>query len=259
MANRGRLLALILAPVPLIVAGALFFATTRSSDVADFELLPVNPGGPVGVARLEQEDDRVRGRMVVWGLGPGSRHLAHLSGPGAACEPERNQTSRRALVLPELVAGPNGVAFARVDARVREDVVEPGFYLMVYSGPAGVRGNARVACGDLFGGGRLDPAALASVGPGAGARSEVSTIVQLRDGRPIGGAQRIEARSGDRVALALRSDLPDEVEIGGLGLSQQVGPETIARFSFVADRPGRFPLRARTGGGRPVAVLVVRP
>lgn len=194
MANRGALLAAIFALVPRAVAG-LLFATTRGVEFADFELLPVNPGGPVGVAQLEQEDDRLSGRIAVWGLGPGSRHLAVVSGPGAACVPESEQTPRRALVLPELVADPNGVAFARVDARAREDVVEPGYYVMVYSGPASARPNTRVACGDLFGGGRLDPAQLASVGPGAGARAEASTILQLRNGHPIGGAQRIEARA----------------------------------------------------------------
>ncbi|MBA3420876.1 MAG: hypothetical protein H0U12_03120, partial [Thermoleophilaceae bacterium] len=217
-------------------------------EQVDFELLPVNPGGPIGVAHLEQDGDRLRGRLVVWGLGPGSRHLAHLSGPSAACRPQVRQVRRRALVLPELVADPNGVAFARLDVRVSEDVVEPGYYLMVYSGPRSAAGNARVACGDLVGGGPIAPAALATAGPGAGARTQTSTIVQLRDGRPIGGPQQIAARPGDRVALAVRSDLPDEIRLGGLGLTQQVGPGTIARFSLVAPRPGRYPLRARTGG-----------
>lgn len=255
MANRGRLLALIFAPVPLIVAGALFLAT-RGSGPTDFELLPVNPGGPVGLAHLEQGDGRVRGRVAVWGLGPGSRHRVELKGPGA-CAPEREQTPRTELALPELVADPNGVAFARVDRRAPEGVLEPGRYLMVYSGPGPARANARVSCGNLFGGRELEPAALASVGPGAGARSEASTILQLRDGRPIGGPQRIEAPTGGRVALAIRSDLPDEIEVEGLGLTQQVGPGTIARFSFEAERPGRFELRARTAGKHPAAVLVV--
>ncbi|MGI8804391.1 MAG: hypothetical protein ACR2IN_01595 [Thermoleophilaceae bacterium] len=256
MANRGKLLALIFAPVPFIVAAALFLAT-RGSGGTDFELLPVNPGGPVGLAHLEQDGDRVRGRIAVWGLGPGSRHLAELR--TGACRPDGKQTAAVVSALPQLVADPNCVAFARVDARALNNAVEPGHYLMVYSGPGPARANARVSCGDLFGGGRLTPVALASVGPGAGARSEASTIVQLRDGRPIGGPQRIEVRSGDRVALAVRSDLPDELQIGGgLGLSQQVGPGTIARFSFLAPQPGRYAVRARTAGVRPVAVLNVR-
>jgi hypothetical protein len=58
------------------------------------------------------------------------------------------------------------------------------------------------------------------------------------------------------VSTRVREADPDEVAIVGLGLTQQVGPETIARFSFQATRPGRFELRARTAT-RPVAVLVV--
>ena len=233
-------------------------AVSSRADRADFELIPINPGGPVGLAHLEQDGKRLRGRIAVWGLGPGSRHLAHLSGPGASCRPEARQVRRRAVVLPELVADPNGVAFARVSATAPEDVVRPGYYLMVYSGPRSVRGNARVACGDVFGGGRIAPAALASVGPGAGLRAQVSTLIQLRNGRPIGGPQQIVARAGDRVAIGVRSGLPDELEVGGLGLTHQVGPGTIARFSLVAPPPGRYPLRARTGGSEPVATLFVR-
>lgn len=255
MANRGRLLALIFAPLPLLVAGALFLAT-RGSGPTDFELLPLNPGGPVGLAHLEQGDGRVRGRIAVWGLGPGSRHRAELR--AGAC-PGGEQTATPVLALRQLVADPNGVAFARVDARAGEDIVGSGRYLIVYSGPGPARANARVACGDLVGGAGLGAAALASVGPGAAARSGASTILQLRDGRPIGGPQRIEAQAGDRVALAVRSDLPDEIAIGGeLGLTQQVGPETIARFSFIAPQAGRFAVRARTAGERPIAVLSVR-
>lgn len=253
MANRARLLALIFAPVPLIVAAALFLAT-RGSGPTDFELQPLNPGGPVGLAHLEQDGDRVRGRVAVWGLGPGSRHRVELR--AGAC-PGGERAASAVVTLPQLVADPNGVAFARVSARAEENVLEAGRYLMVYSGPGDPAANARVSCGDLFGGGELEPEALGGVGPGAAARSEASTILQLRDGRPIGGPQQIEARAGDRVALAIRSDLPDEVEIGGLGLSQQVGPGTIARFSLVVPRPGRFEVRALTGGERPIAVLRV--
>ena len=239
------------------MAVALLLATAGREGRADFELLPVNPGGPVGLGHLESDGDRVRGRIAVWGLGPGSRHRAELR--AGACRPEGAQSATIVRTLPELVADPNGVAFARVDGRSRDGVVESGRYLMVYSGPGPAPANARVACGDLFGGPALEPAALASVGPGAAVRSQASTIVQLRDGRPIGGPQQIEVRSGDRVALAVRSDLPDEIEIGGsVGLSQQVGPGTIARFSFLVPDPGRFEVRARTAGARPVAVLRVR-
>jgi len=258
MLSTRRLVALTVLLGAAAGAAIALAAVSPRAVRADFELLPVNPGGPVGLAHLEQDGNRLSGRVAVWGLGPGSRHLAHLSGPDAACRPEGRQVRRRAVILPELVADPNGVAFARVGATVAEDVVRPGYYLMVYSGPRSAPGNARVACGDVFGGGRIAPAALASVGPGAGLRAPVSTLIQLRDGRPIGGPQQIIARTGDRVAIAVRSGLPDEIEVVGLGTTHQVGPGTIARFSLVVPRPGRYPLRARTAGPEPVATLLVR-
>ncbi|MDP9384804.1 MAG: hypothetical protein M3P50_06170, partial [Actinomycetota bacterium] len=74
-----------------------------------------------------------------------------------------------------------------------------------------------------------------------------------------GGVQLIRARRGQRVALALRADEPDELRLDGYGLTVQVGPGTIARLSFVARRAGSFDLRGATSGPRPAARLIVEP
>jgi hypothetical protein len=240
-----------LAVLLLIAAGC----DEERAPTAGLELTPVNAGGPVGLAHLEAADGRARGWLAVWGLGPGSGHRAELRGPEARCPRAEGDTL---AALPDLTADENGVAFARLDLPLGGDALATGNQLMVYANPRRSRGNARVACGQIGGGRRVSTAELTALGPGSAARADVSAIVQLRGGRSVGPAQRIEARVGDRVALALRADLADELEIVGLGLTQQVGPGTIARFSFRAPRAGSFPIAGTTTGGRAVARLVIR-
>ncbi|CAA9469087.1 MAG: hypothetical protein AVDCRST_MAG13-319, partial [uncultured Solirubrobacteraceae bacterium] len=67
----------------------------------------------------------------------------------------------------------------------------------------------------------------------------------------------LRARPGERVALAIRSDRPDELALRGAGLTVQVGPGTIARFSVRPRRPGRLTLEGPSTGGRAVLVVEV--
>jgi len=218
---------------------------------AGLELVPFQPGGPAGTAFFEVTGDRLAGTVAVWGLAPGTRHFAALRGPGRRCDTQITQP------LPPLAADENGVAFARLDLPApRLD----SFALTVHAGAD--RRSSAVACGSAPGGPRLTPAQLTQLGGRAtGAPgTEVSALLQLRDGRPIGrdgGPLAIEARRGDRVALALRADRPDELRIEGYGLAVQVGPGTIARLAFRADRAGTFAIVGRTTGGRPAATLTV--
>jgi len=215
------------------------------------ELVPFQPGGPAGTAFLAGSAGRLTGTVTVWGLAPGTRHFAALRGPGRRCDAQVTQP------LPLLVADENGVAFARLDlpAPPLDEVV-----LTVHSG-AGRRSSA-VACGSAPGGPRLSAAQLTQLGgretgaPG----TDVSALLQLEDGRPVGrpgGAPLpIRARRGDRVALALRADQPDELRLEGYDLTVQVGPGTIARLAFRADRAGTFAIAGRSTGG-PAATLTV--
>ncbi|HEV2753918.1 MAG TPA: hypothetical protein VGV36_08810, partial [Solirubrobacteraceae bacterium] len=137
--------------------------------------------------------------------------------------------------------------------------------VMVFSRGGGAQGNPRVTCGEapLRAAGRppepLGPRELALVGPGAAVDADVSGLIQVRAGASVGGGQTITATAGDRVALGVRSDVPDEVVLGGLGLTVQAGPGVISRFSVVVQEPGRYPIRARSAGRRPLAVLAVSP
>jgi len=222
---------------------------------AAFELMPFEAGGPVGVAYAEQDGTQVRGWLSVWGLRPGSGHAVHLGPTGTNCAAER---PRPVLPLRRAWADENGVAFARfaTDAEPGQDVVGPRWALTVHTAEG--LGSARAACGAAAPGQRLTAAALTGAGPASAARAPVAGLVQLRGGRPVGGVRVLRARVGERVALAVRSDRRDELALRGAGLTMQVGPGTIARFSYTPRRAGRLSLAGRSTGGRPVLVVDVR-
>jgi len=224
---------------------------------AAFELTPFEAGGPLGVAYAEQEGTRVRGWISVWGLQPGTGHALHLGPTGSNCAAER---PRPVLPLRSARADENGVAFARftTDAEPGQDVVGPGWALTIHTGPR-VR-SARAACGPAAPGERLTDAALTGAGPASAARARpgAAGLVQLRGGRPTGGVRILRVRVGERVALAIRSDRPDELTLRGAGLTIQVGPGTIARFSVRPRRPGRLTLAGPSTDRRPVLVVDVR-
>jgi hypothetical protein len=190
---------------------------------AAFDVRPVRPGGPAGLAARDGQ----AWRLVVWGLRPESAHRVEL---GASC-----RGGRRAATV---AANANGVAYGRFAGA--------GDVLLVRStdGPTAV-----VACGPR---GALRAAEVSAAGPGAAARTgRASGLLQLGEGA---GAVVVRGRAGEEVALAVRSRRPGEVRV--LGIAVQVGPGTIARFSVRPPRAGTFPVRF---GGAVVGRLVVRP
>ncbi len=243
----------------LVAGGAGWALRERTAEAPDvrtaaFELTPFEPGGPLGVAYAEQDGTRVRGWVSVWGLQPGTGHALHLGPTGLNCAAER---PRPVLRLPVARADENGVAFARfaTEAEPGQDVVGRGWALTVHTGDR-VR-SARAACGAAAPGERLTDAALTGAGPSSAARAGAAGLVQLRGGRPVGGVRTLRARVGERVAIAIRSDRPDELALRGAGVTMQVGPGTIARFSVRPRRPGRLQLMGPSTGRRPVLVVDV--
>jgi len=71
--------------------------------------------------------------------------------------------------------------------------------------------------------------------------ARVAPLVRVSATLP--GATPVRARVGDLVSLRVNSAKADQAEIAGLGLSEPVGVDLMADFTFVADRPGRFPVR----------------
>ncbi len=99
-----------------------------------------------GTAQLEQKGDKLTGTIKVEDLEPNSRHAAHLHGPDGSCEPQK-MVSNMAVVLPELVANAKGVATAKFDFTVHQQVVEPGYFIMVHQegNPPSQRGEVGAA------------------------------------------------------------------------------------------------------------------
>jgi len=92
------------------------------------------PSDAHGKASLRQDGDKLTGTITVAGLEPNSRHAEHLHGPDGSCEPKK-MVSNMAVVLPDLVANSQGEATAKVDFTVHQQVVEPGYFIMVHEEP----------------------------------------------------------------------------------------------------------------------------
>jgi len=92
------------------------------------------PSSAHGTASLEQKGDKLTGTITVAGLEPNSDHAEHLHGPDGSCEPKK-MVSNMAVVLPDLKANSKGVATAKVDFTVHQDVVEKGYFIMVHEEP----------------------------------------------------------------------------------------------------------------------------
>jgi hypothetical protein len=131
-----------------VLASLAFAALARDGDgatVAEFDIEPSTSGGPRGVALLSYEDARVRGRIVVWRLEPGSRHAVHFHGPDSACGMKADPVA----IHPDLKADADGTASARVDIRTATNVLERGFYYNVHAEPSVVAENPEIACGNV--------------------------------------------------------------------------------------------------------------
>ncbi len=87
-----------------------------------------------GTAELEQKGDKLTGTITVSGLEPNSDHAEHLHGPDGSCEPKKMVTNM-AVVLPDLKANAKGEATAKFDFTVHQQVVEPGYFIMVHEEP----------------------------------------------------------------------------------------------------------------------------
>jgi pyruvate/2-oxoglutarate dehydrogenase complex dihydrolipoamide acyltransferase (E2) component len=82
--------------------------------------------------------------------------------------------------------------------------------------------------------------------------------VRVRDGRVVGGVQRLTVERGSRVRIVVRSDVRDHVHVHGYDLMRDVGPGRPARIDFRATIPGRFEIELEDRK-LPIAELEVRP
>jgi hypothetical protein len=99
---------------------------------------------------------------------------------------------------------------------------------------------------------RTAPGRSAGPRPVPGPPSTVVASIPAVVDRP----RPVRARVGDVVRLSVAATRPDSVTIQGYDRVEPVDPDTPARFSFLAERPGEFEIRL-TSSGRIVGVLLV--
>ncbi len=67
----------------------------------------------------------------------------------------------------------------------------------------------------------------------------------------------VSVKVGELVELTVTSAKPDSASLQAFGLTDATGPDEPARFSFIADRPGRFDVTLLLSG-KSVGRVVVR-
>lgn len=72
------------------------------------------------------------------------------------------------------------------------------------------------------------------------------------------GEPTIEATVGDQLQLRVSGDRVATIELGGIGASDDVGPEAPASFDVLLNRAGTFPVRILESGER-IGAISVRP
>jgi hypothetical protein len=81
--------------------------------------------------------------------------------------------------------------------------------------------------------------------------------VTVRDAKPVGGIQHLTVDKGERVNIAVTSDVEDEVHVHGYDLMQDVVPGEPVEIHFAANIAGRFEIELEDRG-TPIAELEVR-
>jgi heme/copper-type cytochrome/quinol oxidase subunit 2 len=82
--------------------------------------------------------------------------------------------------------------------------------------------------------------------------------IVVRNAKPVGGVQQIKVKKGDRVKIAVTSDVADEVHLHGYDLMKDVKPGGTVRFDFKADADGQYELELESRKEQ-IAQLTVEP
>ncbi len=87
---------------------------------------------------------------------------------------------------------------------------------------------------------RLTPAELES--------ADQVIVVEVREGRPVGGPRRVSVPVGSSVALRVSADVEEMVHVHGYDIVGLVTATRPAHFGFVADIPGIFEVELENAG-----------
>jgi heme/copper-type cytochrome/quinol oxidase subunit 2 len=65
-------------------------------------------------------------------------------------------------------------------------------------------------------------------------------VITVRDGKPVGGVQRLSYKHGDTVRFTVQSDVADEIHVHGYNLKQDVPANGHVTFTFQAKADGIY-------------------
>ena len=82
-------------------------------------------------------------------------------------------------------------------------------------------------------------------------------VVEVKDGKPVGGVQELEFESGEEARFEVVADAADELHFHGYDLYIDVGPGKPTEVKFDADIEGLFELESHTTGELLAEVSVV--
>jgi hypothetical protein len=82
--------------------------------------------------------------------------------------------------------------------------------------------------------------------------------IDVAGGELDGGVRDVEVRSGERVRIAISSDVAEEIHVHGYDIYEDIPAGGTGRVSFDADLEGIFEVELH-GSGAQVASLVVSP
>ncbi|HMJ94399.1 MAG TPA: hypothetical protein VK486_01010 [Thermoleophilaceae bacterium] len=99
-------------------------------------------------------------------------------------------------------------------------------------------------------------------GSAPGTKAVVISI-DIRGGKVPGGPAEFRVKHGDRVAISVGSDAPDDVHLHGYDIEKKVKPGQRADFRFTANLEGQFEIeshKAEDAGRDPLlGTLIVEP
>jgi plastocyanin len=93
---------------------------------------------------------------------------------------------------------------------------------------------------------------------GSDNKSSSSTHIVVRDGKPVGGVQKIKVKKGDPVRFTVTSDVADEIHVHGYDFHKDVKKGGSVSFDFPAKIDGVFVIELESRSEQ-IASLEVEP
>ena len=82
-------------------------------------------------------------------------------------------------------------------------------------------------------------------------------VVEIKDGKPVGGVQELEFKSGEEARFEVVADAPDELHLHTYDLYIDVGPGKPTEVKFDADIEGLIELESHSTGELLAEISVV--